>query len=128
MITAKDKPKSVAFRHRNTRFPVKADPAKLLERQIILFAKSFPGDKLPERLEAAVEKAKLQQPNWERYANRGEEWPSAWDMNEGDALSDAITQVLNAPLRDSVAIEWLGRRRAAINKDLDRDNEDEKVH
>ncbi|KAF5718400.1 hypothetical protein FMUND_5259 [Fusarium mundagurra] len=109
IITAKDGPKSAAFRHRNPRFPVKVDPEKVLERQIIWFAKSFPGDKLPERLEAAVEKAKLQQPNWERYLDRGEEWPSEWDMNEGDALSDAITQVLNAPLRDGVVIEWLGQ-------------------
>ncbi|KAF5563433.1 hypothetical protein FNAPI_2642 [Fusarium napiforme] len=113
MITAKDKPKSVALRHRNRRFPVKADPAKLLERQVIWFADCFPGNKLPERLEAAVEKAKLQQPTWERYADRGEEWPSAWDMNEDDALSDAITQVLNAPLRDAVAIEWLGQAKGS---------------
>ncbi|KAF5252518.1 hypothetical protein FANTH_2412 [Fusarium anthophilum] len=105
----KDKPKSAAFRHRTTRFPAKVDPGKHLERQIIWFANSLPGNKLPERLEAAVEKVKLQQPNWEIYAGRGEEWPSEWDMNEDDALSDAITRVLNAPLRDGVAIEWLGQ-------------------
>ncbi|KAF5566514.1 hypothetical protein FPHYL_3740 [Fusarium phyllophilum] len=105
----KGKPKSAAFRHRNSRFPFKVDPEKLLERQIIWFANCFPGNRLPERLEAAVERAKLQQPGWERYSDRGEEWPSGWDMNEGDALSDAITQVLNAPLRDGVAIEWLGQ-------------------
>ncbi|KAF5597798.1 hypothetical protein FPCIR_3374 [Fusarium pseudocircinatum] len=105
----KGKLKSAAFRHRNPRFAVKVDPANLLERQIIWFANSFPGNKLPERLQAAVKKAKLQQPNWERYTNRGEEWPSEWDMNEDDALSGAITQVLNVPLRDGVAIEWLGQ-------------------
>ncbi|KAF5695607.1 hypothetical protein FDENT_232 [Fusarium denticulatum] len=105
----KGKPKSAAFRHRNPRFPVKADPADLLERQIIWFVNSFQGNKLPERLEAAVEKAKLQQPNWERYTDRGEEWPWEWDMNGDDALSDAITQVLNAPLRDGVAIERQGQ-------------------
>ncbi|KAF5549987.1 hypothetical protein FMEXI_3993 [Fusarium mexicanum] len=109
----KDKPKSAAFRHRTTRFPAKVDPGKLLERQIIWFANSFPGNKLPERLEAAVEKAKLQQPNWEIYADRGKEWPSEWDMNEDDALSDTITRVLNAPLRDGVAIEWLGQTQAS---------------
>ncbi|KAL9563734.1 hypothetical protein ACKAV7_012123 [Fusarium commune] len=108
-ITATDKPKSAAFRHRNTRCLVKADPANLLERQIIWFANGFPGKKLPERPEAAVEKVKLQQPNWERHADRGEEWPSEWDMNEGGALSDAITQVSNTLLRDGVAIEWLGQ-------------------
>ncbi|KAF5573914.1 hypothetical protein FPANT_12062 [Fusarium pseudoanthophilum] len=106
---AKSKPRSAAFRHRNTKFPVKVNTGKLLERQIIWFANCFPGDKLPERLEAAVEKAKLQQSTWERYADRGEEWPSEWDMNEDDALSDAITQVLNASLRDGVGIEWLGQ-------------------
>ncbi|KAF5614800.1 hypothetical protein F52700_13585 [Fusarium sp. NRRL 52700] len=107
--TAKGKPRSAALRHRNTRFPAKIDPNKLLERQIIWFANSFLGNKLPERLEDAVKKAKLQQPNWERYADIGEEWPSEWDMNEGDALSDAITQILNAPPHDGVAIEWLGQ-------------------
>lgn len=124
---AKAKPRSAAFRHRNSRFSVKSDPAKLLERHIIWFANGFPGNKLPERLEAAVEKAKLQQPHWERYADRGEEWPLEWDMNEGDALSDAITQVLNATLCDGVAIEWLGQTKGAVTKDLDRDNEDERV-
>lgn len=124
---AKAKPRSAASRHRNSRFSVKIEPAKLLERQIIWFANGFPGNKLPERLEAAVQKAKLQQPNWERYADRGGEWPLQWDMNEGDALSGAITQVLNAPLRDRVAIEWLGQTKGAIIKDLDRDNEDERV-
>ncbi|KAF5669075.1 hypothetical protein FCIRC_9382 [Fusarium circinatum] len=109
IITAKDKPKSAAFSYRTTRFPAKVDPGKLLERQIIWFANSLPGNKLPERLEAAVEKVKLQQPNWEIYADGGKEWPSEWDMNEDDALSDAITRVLNAPLRDGVAIEWLGQ-------------------
>ena len=48
-------------------------------------------------------------------------------MNEGEALSDAITQVLNAPLCDGVAIEWLGQTKGAVTKDLDRDNEDERV-
>ncbi|EXA33612.1 hypothetical protein FOQG_17991 [Fusarium oxysporum f. sp. raphani 54005] len=109
---AEGKPKSAAFRHQNTRFPVRVDPAKLLERKIIWFANGFPGNQLPGRLEAAVEKAKLQQPNWERYADKGEEWPSEWDMNEGDALSDAITQVLNAPLCDGVTVEWLGQMRS----------------
>ncbi|KAJ0147421.1 Phosphoinositide phosphatase SAC1 [Fusarium oxysporum f. sp. albedinis] len=92
---AKVKPKSAAFRHRNTRFPVRVDPAKLLERQIIWFANGFPGNQLPGRLEAAVEKAKLQQPNWERYTDKGED--------------DVITQVLNAPLCDGVTLKWLGQ-------------------
>ncbi|KAF4948689.1 hypothetical protein FGADI_9464 [Fusarium gaditjirri] len=109
LIAVKGKPKSAAFKFRNTSLQIKADPIKLLERQIIWFAIGFPGKKLSDRLEAAVEKAKLQQPNWERYAERGEEWPSEWDMNEGGALSDAIAQVLNEPLRDGVAIEWLGQ-------------------
>ncbi|KAF9775868.1 hypothetical protein IL306_006000 [Fusarium sp. DS 682] len=108
-MTGKDKPRSAAYKYRNKKFPVKVDPTKLLERQIIWFATGFPGNKLPERLEAAVEKAKLQQPNWQRYADKGEEWPSEWDMNEGDALTDAITQVLNTPLRDGVTIDWLGQ-------------------
>ncbi|CCT73890.1 uncharacterized protein FFB20_01952 [Fusarium fujikuroi] len=120
---ANAKPRSAASRYRNSRFSVKIDPEKLLERQIIWFANGFPGNKLPERLEAAVEKAKLQQPKWERYADRGEEWPLEWDMNEGDALSDAITLVLEAPLRDGVAIEWLGQTKGIIIKDLNRDNE-----
>jgi hypothetical protein len=109
----KGKPRSATFRYRDRRFPVKVEPIKFLERQIIWFASGFPGNKLPERLEAAVEKAKLQQPTWERYADRGEEWPSAWDMNEDDALSDAIKQVLNAPLRGGSAIEWLGQTKSS---------------
>ncbi|CZR47886.1 uncharacterized protein FPRO_13553 [Fusarium proliferatum ET1] len=121
---AKAKPRSAASRHRNSRFSVKIGPAKLLERQIIWFANGFPGNKLPERLEAAAQKAKLQQPNWERHADRGGEWPLQWDMNEGDALSGAIAQALNAPLRDGVAIEWLGQTKGIIIEDLNRDNED----
>jgi hypothetical protein len=120
-IAAKNKPKSAAFRFRNIKFPGKVHPAKFLERQIIWFANGFHDNKLPERLEAAVEKAKLQQPNWERYAAKGEERPSEWDMNEGDALSDTITQVLNAPLRDGVTIEWLGQeQRISETKKQDR--------
>lgn len=74
--TAKGKPKSAAFRHRNTRLPVKVDTAKLLERQIIWLPTASRAINSPDDSRLAVEKAKLQQPNWERYADKGEDWPS----------------------------------------------------